>query len=570
MRSPPISSSTPLAEPLLHNGKSGSGNRSSRSRFHCSWSSLLNVVPAVLALGIFGAMWCGAVAIWFSPMFSPAATPRDDEEKMRGVNLGGWLVLEPWVTPSMLWPFLCVGPCPADETPVIDERSFCDRLGPDEARLRLEILRSTWVTEATFVRIAASGLNTVRVPFGYWIFGDTDLCPQISAIHHLDNAVDWAEKYGLSIVMDLHGVQPSQNGMDHSGTSSHRPFARATGWQRPSFSGSEWLQPDNVVATVSVLRRIVRRYAGRQSVVRIGMVNEPMLMNREWCDEDCPIGVDELLNYYNTTWSSIAEFVSPGQRPVLDVGLGGSLQQWGSVTLPPVLRDALIDVHTYQAWIPYGMWLPQALHLRLAACDAAGGVRAMHAVLGVPVMVGEWSIALTDCAHWVNGVGLASGEANTGFSASCSRVPCPTRFNPLPRGATLDGGPDADGYCSTGLLPTSGGPLGPLTAEVFYALFTEYMMAAAEQSAGWLFWNFDNEMGDPRWSFFAAQARGWFPANLSNGAYQPRIPACEESDGVPLFGDLVTTAVVLVGCAVPLGVGTLVMAVCRCFQRRND
>ena len=210
----------------------------------------------------------------------------------------------------------------------------------------------------------------------------------------------------------------------------------------------------------------------------------------------------------------------------------------------------MLDLHVYQAWIPYGMRVPQALHLRLAACDAAAGVRAIQRDV-LPVIVGEWSVALTDCAMWLNGVGLASGYANTnGPSADCARVPCPTRYNPLPRGASLEGGPSADGTCPTGPLPSETAPLGPMGADAFYALFTEYVMAAAEGSAGWLFWNFDNELGDPRWSFFAARERGWFPANLSDAAYAPRLPDCTAVDGVPIFGDFITAAVVLASCSV--------------------
>ena len=53
------------------------------------------------------------------------------QPKLRGVNLGGWLVLEPWVTPSLFYEFLCdldTG-CAEDKPPVIDEHSLCARLG---------------------------------------------------------------------------------------------------------------------------------------------------------------------------------------------------------------------------------------------------------------------------------------------------------------------------------------------------------------------------------------------------------------------------------------------------------
>ena len=188
-----------------------------------SWPTLaLALIVAPLIVGLVAS----AIVlrdVYNSPLFVPAApasrTRRSSALLHRGVNLGGWLILEPWITPSMFYPFLCAGGrCPPDQPPVIDERSFCARLGTAEARRRLEALRTSWVTEQTFASIAAAGLNTVRIPFGYWVFGDTDLCPGVSSIHHLDDGVRWAEAHHLRVVLDLHGVPPTQNGMDHSGT----------------------------------------------------------------------------------------------------------------------------------------------------------------------------------------------------------------------------------------------------------------------------------------------------------------------------------------------------------------
>ena len=43
----------------------------------------------------------------------------------------------------------------------------------------------------------------------------------------------------------------------------------------------------------------------------------------------------------------------------------------------PGLRDGVMDAHVYQAWAPWGIRLiPQVVHLRLAACDAANSLAA--------------------------------------------------------------------------------------------------------------------------------------------------------------------------------------------------
>ena len=188
-----------------------------------------------------------------------------------------------------------------------------------------------------------------------------------------------------------------------------------------------------------------------------------------------------LLEYYEGTWAELAALLPPrsphSPRPVLDVGLGGGLGQWGRVApLPASLRDAVLDMHMYQAWTPKGISLfPQAWHLRQAACGASSTIRAMETAVA-PVMVGEWSLALSDCATWLNGLGLGSGAVGTGVHGDCSRVACPSRFNNLSEGVSIAGGPDGHGMCPTGLLPSAGGPWGALAPGPFYALLAEYMV----------------------------------------------------------------------------------------------
>lgn len=48
-------------------------------------------------------------------------------DKINGVNIGGWLVLEPWITPSLFNQFLGTS-----NKIGMDMYSFCDVLGPKE------------------------------------------------------------------------------------------------------------------------------------------------------------------------------------------------------------------------------------------------------------------------------------------------------------------------------------------------------------------------------------------------------------------------------------------------------
>lgn len=99
------------------------------------------------------------------------------KEKVRGVNLGGWLVLEvsicdlqdafvnlwlmawdchqPWITPSI---FDNTG-----DSRIIDEWTFGQYMDEDEARHVLKRHWDTWITENDFRDIAAAGWVDILV-----------------------------------------------------------------------------------------------------------------------------------------------------------------------------------------------------------------------------------------------------------------------------------------------------------------------------------------------------------------------------------------------------------------------
>ena len=85
--------------------------------------------------------------------------------QVRGVNLGGWMVLEPWITPSLFYQFLGrasdVG---------VDSYTFCEALGAEEANKQLRRHWETWVTEDIVKTLAESGINSIRLPVGDFMY----------------------------------------------------------------------------------------------------------------------------------------------------------------------------------------------------------------------------------------------------------------------------------------------------------------------------------------------------------------------------------------------------------------
>jgi glucan 1,3-beta-glucosidase len=130
------------------------------------------------------------------------------KQPIRGVNLGGWLVLEPFITPSL---FTATG--------VIDEWTLCASLGPAESKKVMDKHYATFYTEDDFKQIAEYGLNFVRIPIGYWAIDVVDGEPFVPELswNYLLKGINWARKYGLRVLIDLHALPGSQNGWNHSG-----------------------------------------------------------------------------------------------------------------------------------------------------------------------------------------------------------------------------------------------------------------------------------------------------------------------------------------------------------------
>ena len=111
------------------------------------------------------------------------AMPEDDG-RINGVNLGGWLVLERWMTPGL---FRASG----EEDEIWLHRST----DPAELERLLRRHRDTYITEDDFRAISAHGLNLVRIPVPFFIFGDVPGHP--GCVEYLDRAFTGRRGPGL-------------------------------------------------------------------------------------------------------------------------------------------------------------------------------------------------------------------------------------------------------------------------------------------------------------------------------------------------------------------------------------
>ena len=182
---------------------------------------------------------------------------------IRGINLGGWLSLEPFITPSLFTPYK------ADQG-VIDEYTLSTLLGPNKAAKVLEKHYALFMTERTFRDVQDAGFDHVRIPFSYWAVTTYPGDPYVPKIswRYLLRGIEYARKYGLRVNLDVHALPGSQNGWNHSGRQG------AIGW----LNGTDG--DTNAQRSLDLHRQLATFFAQPRykNVIAIyGLVNEPRM-----------------------------------------------------------------------------------------------------------------------------------------------------------------------------------------------------------------------------------------------------------------------------------------------------
>ncbi|KAK5005627.1 hypothetical protein LTR28_007478, partial [Elasticomyces elasticus] len=183
---------------------------------------------------------------------------------IRGVNLGGWLSLEPFITPSFFKGY-------STRDNVIDEWTLSSKLGPTKAKSTIEQHYSYFVSERTFAEIQAAGLDHVRIPFSYWAITTYSGDPYVplTSWRYLLRGIEWARKHGLRVKLDLHGAPGSQNGWNHSGRQGPIDWLNGT---NGALNGQRTLDLHNQLSTFFAQPRY------RNLVTMYGLVNEPRMV----------------------------------------------------------------------------------------------------------------------------------------------------------------------------------------------------------------------------------------------------------------------------------------------------
>ncbi|KAL3495404.1 glycoside hydrolase superfamily [Aspergillus germanicus] len=400
---------------------------------------------AILALSLLS---IGTSAGWVRLQSQQVA----NDGLVRGVNLGGWFVLEPWITPSLF-----------DQAGdgAVDEYTLTEILGKDEAAVRLSEHWRTFITEGDFAQISQAGLTHVRIPVGYWAVTPIEGEPYVDGqLEYLDQAVSWAAANNLEVIVDLHGAPGSQNGFDNSGRRG--PI--------------QWQSGDTVDLTIRAFEVLAKRYLGAGTVVTaIEALNEPHI--------PAGINADGLREYYNKALAAVRE-ISPDATLVIHDGFLQT-ESWNGFLTG---QGVVMDTHHYEVFENGQLAMNIDEHVNNACQFGSQHLQAVDK----PVVVGEWTGALTDCTKYLNGKGVGVRYEGTLYSAA-----------PL-------------GACGS----KSVGSVAGLSPEeiVNTRRFIEAQLDAYELRNGWVFWTWKTE-GAPGWDMQDLLANGVFPQPLTDRQY---------------------------------------------------
>ena len=185
------------------------------------------------------------------------------EVVLRGTNFGGWGIMEDWFCPYTN---------PAGCDPVY--KTLESRFGSEKVRALFQTYRSNWITEIDYQNVAQLGMNVVRLPIWYRNFQSDDNGTWYRTadgridFSELDAVVSLCKKYGLYLIIDLHGLPGYQNDYDHCGQSKSMSLFDDTpqGKRYREVVTDFWVE-------------LAGHYAGESTIAMYDLMNEPLGTN---------------------------------------------------------------------------------------------------------------------------------------------------------------------------------------------------------------------------------------------------------------------------------------------------
>ena len=261
-------------------------------------------------------------------------------------------------------------------TEAADETQLFSDLDDVAKRERLRVHRDSYVTERDFAYLANHRVHAVRIPVPFFIFGDYP--PYLGCIEYLDRAFDWAEKYKIKILIDLHTVPDGQNGFDNGG------ICGVCKWHKNAA---------HVEFVLTVLEELTSRYRARMALWGIEVLNEP-ISQELWDAIDVPhrypprdpgyargsepVPTGFLKDFYAAAYRKIR---AQSDDVTIVFHDGFRIRDWDGFFSSPQFERIIVDTHLYLMEYTPGtgdeIWGLPRPHPEQVQPDCAGDVTAV-------------------------------------------------------------------------------------------------------------------------------------------------------------------------------------------------
>ena len=297
--------------------------------------------------------------------------------KIRGVNLGEWLVLEKWMDPSVF-----------RGTDSRDEDNLVKVLKEQEKIDRFKAHRDNFIKEEDIAFIKSCGLDSIRLPIPHFLFGDDPrFCGDyVPCIDYVDKLFMWAKKYDLSVLLDIHTAPESQNGYDNGG------ICAVCKWHQ---------KKENIDRMIDVLALLADRYGKRENLLGIELLNEPASEevwqrnkrfyephDKERSKSSSSVPIETVFDFYTRGYEKLRRHMSEEKLVVFHDAFRLDLVK--TFIKESNFKNVLLDTHLYLDMEGVTESTSTFNHLNRILND--WHYKILEVQKYVPLIIGEWSL----------------------------------------------------------------------------------------------------------------------------------------------------------------------------------
>lgn len=179
---------------------------------------------------------------------------QNDTILLRGVGLGNWLLPE-----GYMWHFGESGDRPRKIEKIVE-----DLTSPEFSENFWKEFRLNYITEADIQKVKELGFNSVRPALNARVFmteGDTAVFLEEN-FALLDSLIDWCGKYGIYVILDMHGAPGGQTGQNIDDSPNDEPEL--------------FMVPRNQHRLLRLWLKLADRYKDNPVVAGYDLLNEPL------------------------------------------------------------------------------------------------------------------------------------------------------------------------------------------------------------------------------------------------------------------------------------------------------